>query len=318
MNITKYPLVVATLLTLALTTGCQSTGSRFVWWKPGSYFNRGETAVAESVPELPSTQFAENDASSAPTADSAPSAPSVASAETIASAPPADYSLFPSEPPATVTTSTTASAGTTAAVTPQTSPYSAVAASTTPTSPVVAPLGAGLPGTPPPESGTSLDSSMTGAMPSSPIASATSTDRYAPTSERYAPLESTTPTNITPPPETAVGAMSPSAPSSTIGSASSDRYSRYSTPAATVAAVPSAPATTSTLPTESPTAELTASAETVATVELPSTPGGYRPGGTTSYPESQASASIATRPESSNESPTASENSAPSPYGRYR
>ncbi len=316
MEITKTLTTIVALVALTLASGCQSTGSRFAWWKPGNSADQPSAVARTAAPQLPSERFAAS--SETPTlpamGDEKPELPP----ESIASAPKADYSsVFPSSPPAYKSPASSQPATTAVAMAPQATPYQVVAPAASPTAPSTS-------------SATGKVASLpaTSLAPSASPSPAPTTDRYATTStDRYAVVP--TDRDVRPAtPSTATAPPLPPQPSSVVASAGPvpnpagdtanfDRYSRYSSPPR----VPSTPATTSlpTPPVEGSSAAPVAS-QMATNVPQP-TAGGYRPGGTSSYPATQASTvNIATRPANAESSsaysrPTSSTDSAPSSTG---
>ncbi|MGI9456987.1 MAG: hypothetical protein ACR2NU_10515 [Aeoliella sp.] len=310
MNTTKPAIALTALFLFTFATGCQTTGSRFAWWKPSAPAGSSAdepSAVARTAPKLPSDQFAQGKETGVPLADTeATNVKPELTPDTLASAPAAKYSsVFPSSPPAykpptsegaaASTALPTASAGTrpsSVAVAPQAGPYSRV------TSPVESPeLTAQSPAP-------TMDT-----KPSTPTAPV---DRYAaaPT-DRYSspPTVSVPPatTGLSPAARPETVASAPPVPKATTGTANFDRYSRYSsTPTETK------PPATAALP-EPPAESLAPAASKIAaSAPSPAPSDDYRPGGTSSYPATPASAvNIATRP-TSPESPSTTP---PSAYG---
>ena len=267
MKTTRIQLVVAGLTILA-ATGCQSAGSRFAWMNPARMWNHGaDTAVAEApAPELPSAQFAANSESAPPATSTTPATESAPPYSNVAANFGENSSIFP---PTAPTYTPPASPAATSPLTPQAGPYSALASGTTsPTTPVTAPVTpvaaqsdslAGNTYSIPPISGFSQN-----AAPATPPASSGS----------IAGLE---------------GISVPAIPEIP----SIDTYAPFSQ---TVAA-PSTPAASPTTltPTSVASGVAVAGQAPIAEVQVPNSTGGYRPGGTSTYPDA---VNVATRPSS--------------------
>ncbi|QDU54883.1 hypothetical protein [Aeoliella mucimassa] len=269
MKTTKYTVLAMALFTLTAATGCQSSASRFAWMNPARMWNgSADTAVAEAppAPELPSAQFAATTESTAPGA-SAPPSPSIAS--TVPSAPPVDSSVFPATPPMYTPPASSATAAaaptSTPSVAPQTSPYS-VASATAPAPAATSDSGSAASSFPMLASGNELYKQY--AETTTQIGKETTAGLEDATNQLMGQI------SVPPMPEI------PSIDS--FGSLSS-------TPGAANASQPAGS------PAASPAAQSSTGASSVATVEVPASPGGYRPGGTSTYPSTGA-VNIATRP----------------------
>lgn len=300
------------LLATAISTGCQSGGSRLAWMNPWNKKAEDASLVARSAPTLPSEQVAaaEQDKpavsmpntaikpSTAPAFD--PTATSSA-ASTIAAAPTATYPTTASATaPGAAAYPATASANTLGVTPPATGTPPAVA-----TPPAYAT--ASIPKAP---TSTAGPYDVNGYQePAKPAAPSFQPDRYAGLS-----LPSSTPT-----------ANAPSNPavsqSPTLSSSLGDRYSSLASPASLAAAPHSAPPTTplpgapasryattaspempaasvptkQTTPMAAPpvTASVPQVAQASAEVKLTAPAGSYRPAGTSTYPTAVA---VATRP----------------------
>jgi hypothetical protein len=148
-----------------------------------------------------------------------------------------------------------------------------------------------------------------------PLVSATDASMTAADAGRY-DRYSTPPTSDTTLSLNTTAGTTPSGtmPAASGGTESFDPYSRYSAAATSVAAT----TTTTDSATSTVASQSSGANQAVASVEIPASAGGYRPGGTSNYPTTQASAvSIATRPAGS-ESPTTPAGSTPSGYRGYR
>lgn len=277
MNTTKLTLLATCACALSLATGCQSTGSRFAWMNPARLWHGGsDTAVASTAPELPSSQFESEQetalASAPPAATSAPLATTAppASAGSVAAAP-VDYSVFPATPPSYTSPAPSATEGLADnTVMPQAGPYSAAATAAPPAASTLSPSS-------PPSVASNTPDSRYGA----PVGS-TGGSRYDdPPAGSLAGTSSTPTSSYSSPPV--------SAPPAT--TTEFDPYSRYSSPPVTNTA---APAMDTLASNAMPSATSIPSA---AKVTLPTAPGGYRPGGTSTYPATgSAPTNIATRP----------------------
>lgn len=321
MKTTNFSLAAMALLALGLATGCQTAGSRYAWMNPATYFHRSaETAVADGAPELPSAKLAADKSDVPPIASAPPASPPAAS---VASAPASDHSVFPAAPPSSfpslASSTPDAPAASTGSMAPQAGPYSAVAPTAVASAPAA--TSTGLPGSQPTTT-PSANSLMSSAPPTDAYAAPTSRyDRYATPSAPLAdsvasaapPASPAAPTATTPAANTNLA----STPADTGSYQPRSRYdtpsvavenilnlSTPSAPAATASTTPvatppvaaSVPATTAPIATTTPAVETNETSQAMATVEVPSTPGGYRPGGTSTYPTTQTSVNVATRP----------------------
>ena len=313
----KQIVLAMTIAAVTLMPGCKSSsGPRLGWWKPTSMWGKSSdaepTALANSAPALPSSKFEPMEPSATSVASNTAPATSGTSRDLLAAAPSskspaassAEY-LSPNAtsadvPPAAMTslppTSTAATTpGTTPASTlaPQASPYSnqGYAASATPAVDVAAPSSQGGDRYAPVDRYASVPSASTPPLSSSPTDPIAVTPPTSPSVEPVAePMNSPGAVTSTP-----MASITPTAPPSS----RYDRYERYSDPVPPAEESPSVASNTlpplATTPSGVTSPPATESSASVAQVQLPSSPQGYRPGGTSTYTPSSA-ANIATRP----------------------
>jgi hypothetical protein len=291
----KLLLLVLTLSTVVVVPACKSS-TRTGWWKPSSMWaskskdsDTQASALARSAPALPSTKFDSTKDADTAIASTSKSTESGPPADLLAAAPSAKYpsqSAPAYEAPQADPLASTASGATGESIAPQQGPYSnqGYAAADTNSS--------------------NLPSLESVAPSATPLA-----DRYAQL-DRYsnqpampeasvAPVTPPVATEVSPAPAAGLAAT-PSVPATTEEmqpQGRPDRYAQYDTPTSagsvTTTPQPTMPVVPDTsIPVSHPGASAPAS---LASVQLPATPGGYRPGGTSTYTPA-STANVATLP----------------------